>query len=380
MARSMSDTFPNLGLVLRPPRVLNELPLQYRWEFTRRHPYYLQFWQPALAYRTGKLAEPQEREFGKLANQILLGLGFTGNPLDPGSTADDVGFRQLGRVWKEGAVAPATFRAMASMMIMDLPSHTQLKIARLLEEAAGHGKNDGAGKYDTVNKLHDADDEGLDAMPPRPFVGININMPAKAITSAIGDLVRDWKRECGITESRRRYDTLDDCLRTWDLREGWTGEGYDVQRELTFNRMATELSVPKETLVSRYRTAFRFLFGHEYTFAIWYRIFVVVKLAGPFGQVALRRRKILSEKRAGGSVKVVPDTVLSGNSKSEEGSSLSADLAAPFIDAQDWVDLRMDVEERVKQGLSDDQIVAELESEYPNLIPDFVEYLRNRMT
>jgi hypothetical protein len=31
-------------LLLRPPAATLSLPLEYRWEFTRRHPYYLQFW------------------------------------------------------------------------------------------------------------------------------------------------------------------------------------------------------------------------------------------------------------------------------------------------------------------------------------------------
>ena len=64
-----------------------------------------------------------------------------------------------------------------------------------------------------------AEEAGLDASPRSPFVGINLNLPSKAITVAVAELVRGWKKEQGIKESRRRHDKLDDYVAAWDLRE-----------------------------------------------------------------------------------------------------------------------------------------------------------------
>ena len=40
-----ADFISKYGLVPRSRSELLDLPLQYRWEFTRRHPYYLLFWR-----------------------------------------------------------------------------------------------------------------------------------------------------------------------------------------------------------------------------------------------------------------------------------------------------------------------------------------------
>ena len=37
--------------LIRPTEVVRQLTVEFRWEFTRRHPYYLQFWQPAREFR-----------------------------------------------------------------------------------------------------------------------------------------------------------------------------------------------------------------------------------------------------------------------------------------------------------------------------------------
>jgi hypothetical protein len=55
----MSESAPNepdgatpiSHLLFRPIEVFNQLPVEYRWEFTRRHPDYLEFWRPAREFR-----------------------------------------------------------------------------------------------------------------------------------------------------------------------------------------------------------------------------------------------------------------------------------------------------------------------------------------
>lgn len=376
----MSNSPPTLGLLLRAPGVLNELPLAYRWEFTRRHPYYLQFWRLVHGYRSGEFTEPSHQIYGALATQILLGIGVSGDPPDPSLTIDDLGVRQLGEAWIGGAVAPATFRTMASMMIMDLPSHAQIQLAILLAESAGHKEGDVMSRFVTLNKLMNANEEGLDAAPVRPFVGINLDAPQKAITDAIATLVRRWKGEQGITESRRRPEKLSNYLRAWDLREGWTGEGYDVQRELPFVRVAAEMGSPLETAVSRYRSAFRLLSGYGYDIDIWIRLFAVLKLAERFGLRSLRRRRVLHERRSGGTLKMIPETILSSGSGMDGQSMLAGHADLGVQTATELIDLRLDVEELHNRGLSAEKIVEALEFEESEAGLSVVKYFLELMT
>src|SRR4051812_28018262 len=46
------------GFVIRSLDILRQLPVEYRWEFTRRHPYYLFFWESARNF----LVSPSEEQ------------------------------------------------------------------------------------------------------------------------------------------------------------------------------------------------------------------------------------------------------------------------------------------------------------------------------
>ena len=61
------------------------LPVEYRWEFTRRHPYYLSYWKAAAKYRTNPSDDPAHRLFEQIAVQILGGIGIARSeqPIDP---------------------------------------------------------------------------------------------------------------------------------------------------------------------------------------------------------------------------------------------------------------------------------------------------------
>ena len=90
-------------------QTLHLLPLKYRWEFTRRHPYYLQFWELAHRHYAGLLTDPQEARWGQLAAYILLGIGVSGDPPPPTSGPDALQLNQLASAWHDGAAAPLTY-------------------------------------------------------------------------------------------------------------------------------------------------------------------------------------------------------------------------------------------------------------------------------
>jgi hypothetical protein len=90
----------------------------------------------------------------------------------------------------------------------------------------------------------------------------------------MGKLIREWKQNSNIRETRRRPEMLEAYVNAWDLREGWTGDDYDVDREQTFAEIGRAIAESPQTAAGRYRSAFRLLCGHEYNFATWARRFV----------------------------------------------------------------------------------------------------------
>jgi hypothetical protein len=50
--------------------------------------------------------------------------------------------------------------------------------------------------------------------------------------------VHRWKKRRGLGRPKVHTEKLDAYLKVWDLREGWTGAGYDRAQELTLRRKA----------------------------------------------------------------------------------------------------------------------------------------------
>jgi hypothetical protein len=379
----MADTTGNnqaaitvAGLLVRPRHVLQGLPPEYRWEFTRRHPYYLINWEPAHRFHAGDLRDPREQDAGRLAVMVLLMLGVSADPPPPTSGPDALGIYQLASAWVGGAVAPVTLRGLANLLLAALPAETRRLVGQLLLDSAASGENEGLTRFDAMIRLTTAPDEALDLMPDGPVIGINVHAPQRAISEAVEQVVRDWKQRLEIPERRRRDEVLADYLAVWDLREGWVQGRYDVREELPFKAIAARLSVPLRTVADRYYTAFRLISGQKYSFENWARLFIIVKLAGPHGVEALLRRKTSSPERQSVAAPVPESVLRPGGQYEGRGSSLAdeADTSAEL----GGVELIMDVEELIGKGRSDEQIVRELEFEHPEAAVDLIQYIRRR--
>ena len=73
-----------LGIVARPPFQLRSLPVRFRWEATRRHPYYLDWSSGARAHHDNEPTQhPAEPLFRQAAVVVLGAIGVSGRPLDP---------------------------------------------------------------------------------------------------------------------------------------------------------------------------------------------------------------------------------------------------------------------------------------------------------
>ena len=316
------------GLLLRPPQTLHLLPLAYRWEFTRRHPYYLQGWDLAHRHHAGVLADPLAARYGRLAASILMGIGVSGDPPAPTAGADALGLNQLAAVWQEGAVAPLTYRA-AAMQLAELPRESRMAVSAILLNSCHAAEGERGDDFDAdrrrtlVMALVAAADPVLDRLPNRPFLGVNLFAPLRAIKQAVGSLVSEWKAAQNIGDRRRRPDMLDDYLRVWDLREGWTGGGYDPAREMSFHAIAANLKIPLATAGNHYDSAFDLLSGHPHTFGNWLRLFGVLKLTGRHGPACLGRRHVGGGSRKAGAVAEVAEATLGGWGEDRDGGLLA---------------------------------------------------------
>jgi len=373
MTQPASSENPSNSIIwVRQSRVLNAMPIEYRWEFTRRHPTYLSCWQKAHQFYLRTNPDPLEQKLAEAAMMMLLQLGVSTDPPPPFTSPEALQIGELGQKWEAGAIAPATYRDMAGELLMNLPSEARRLVGQILIESAEIPERQNDRLFDLMLRLMVLPEPSLDEVSKRPTVGINMQVPQRAIVAALEELIRDWKKEQQIDEIRRHESALKDYLRVWDLREGWVDNHYEIDRERTFQQIADQLSVPRRTAASRYYSAFRLICGHEHSFDNWVMLFSVVKLAIPGGARSLRRRKSVVPKResdAGGDELVNPVA-------SNGGHLGIGDRRISTHDASEVLDIITDVRELIKKGWSDEQIIDEMEFEQKEPAEKLIQTLR----
>lgn len=366
------------GPLLRPSGFLSDLPLEFRWEFTRRHPCYLLCWSGAHRYHAGEL-KGQEKRIGETMAGVLLGIGVGGDPPAPSASAADIGAHALGDALSCGAIAPVTFRAMAGNMMRSLSAETKVRLALLLAESAGCGDVENITHIDVTLRLLTAPESDLDAFSDRPIVGINIDASQRAIASAVGKLVREHKIKAGIPQRRRREDSLHDYLKIWDLREGWADGDYEIAREVSLTQIGRRLSLPLSTVFNRYCSAFFHVTGHRYDWVNWVRLFRGTKLATPDGVRSLRRRSGPGRRRGEGRPPVTESTLGAGADRAggREGAAFLATNIAGESDADVYF-LIEDIRELIRRGLDDQAILDEMQFTDAKAGRALVAYYRTR--
>lgn len=374
-----ANSAPHSFFLRRSSEIIQALPLEYRWEFTRRHPYYLWFWEAAARHRNHPSDDPTRRLADEAAILILQAINVADSmtPLDPRLGPEALGTNDLGGAWKGGAVAPAMFRTLAQMLLLALPKSQRMQLSRLLSESAEYDSQNAHQIYSIASRLSQLSDPVWDSYPNVPVVSINLQAPQRAITKAIVQLVGEWKEERGIPEHRRRDDKLEEYLRVWDLREGWADGNYDPSREKTFKVIAHETATPLSTVISRYRTAFHYLSGYTFTRELF------IRLMGPlkYSRYADGDKEGLLSRRPWRSpnLRPVAEGILVPHQADEESPRFLE--VAGIADSQiALVDLALDIESLLAQGLSEQAIIERLELTVPSLpsLKDFVAEILQR--
>jgi hypothetical protein len=373
---------PAPDIVARPPFQLRSLSIQYRWEVTRRHPYYQNIWQIAKAYhrnealgrRIAGMPAEVEGMFRQMAVIILGAIGVSGEPIDPGTEFTELGAEELLPPWLSGAVHPITLRGIAAILIAALPKETLGYVGlQLVEAGCDDRENEPPRRIGSLMNLASLDKPGLNSYPDEPIVSINPAASGRQISEAVSDLLKHWKKQRGLEEKRDRSDKYPDYLRVWDLREGWTGNAYDLLREKTLRQVAAELGLDLSTVNNQYRSAFELIIGQPYSPSMWFRVFAVNKFTdltgeGVVGPVTHHRPLVSPTRRP------VPESVLGCASKEGDSISLSAGVIAPQ-DTDTWA-----IGEQIRGLLNeepDDQRLADHLGLDHRAIPA-IAYLRER--
>jgi hypothetical protein len=251
-----------------------------------------------------------------------------------------------------------------------------VEVGRRLQECGTAAGQEPGDKYRFLADLQALRHPALEAFPQRPVIGINLEAPQRTIIQAVEQFVRQEKEQQGIKERRRRDDKLDEYLAVWDQREGWLEEGrYDHTRERTLQEIAKETKLPLSTAANRYRSAFRLIFGQDYSPALWARAMGLFKVSKWLSPVDLPRRTL---RRPWGEPlrREEPESVLRARGADPETPDLLN--TAGVLDAEaDYLTFISDIRQLLKEGRSDAEVVAALGMTSPKA-EEAVAYLRQR--
>lgn len=360
------------GFLPRPFFQLRSLPIRFRWEVTRRHPYYQTHWRRALDEHNRVTVDGGNVDHGQPSATAILGLiGVAGEPIDPAMEFPDPDLKGMKAGWLSDVIQPISYRGILGLLLCSVPKADLEEVGRLFSLA---GKEDTAegppNAAFALNELVTADRPSLNKYPDEPLVSINPAATKRQVGQSLKALLHAWKEERGLAEQRIRDDDYNELLQVWDLREGWSSGRYDRAADQSYLEIATKLGRPMATVVSQYRRAFDLITGYEFSPPKWATFFVAVKLQeltpGLLAKIH-RRQPLQSPVR-----RPVPEAVLSPKVQGAEQGLIQATLDRSS-DA-DFNQLITDLFELIARGKSD----AELGLRYPELPPELFVYLRIR--
>jgi hypothetical protein len=351
----------------RPEGQLQDLPFDYRWEVTRRHPYYQVWWRPAGRYFKG---EPSSSEDfpgqGQLAAAFLRLIGVIGEAPDPATDATTLSAAVGGNFYLGDTIQPLTLRQTAKLLIDALPTADRAFLGAVFsvsadQESAADGDNsEVARRLKAWAELSRIRSPALDRVPDAPLFYLHAAASQRAITRDAERYARHWKSRRNLAERRIRTEKFSGYLQAWDVREGWLDGSYDPSRELKFVRVARKLRVPLSTVFNRYRSGFRLITGHEFSPVLWWRVCGILKLALASGQTGRFASRLGGQRTSSRHRPPVPDSVVSPPALAGRGEGVVASAAIQESHEAD-VDLRLDLTELINKRLSDDEIARRLD-------------------
>ncbi|WP_437192471.1 hypothetical protein [Planctomicrobium sp. SH527] len=351
-ATSWSGPFTPLP---RPRGQFQSLPATYRWEVTRRHPYYQQAWELARRFfQQEPCPSPREQFFREYAVQVLGSIGVGRIPADPVLEFNQLGSEAAVESWLAGTIHPVSCRGLLGMLIAALPKETLAQIGlNLMRSFTGAGELDEK-KRTALLQLAQQNDPSLDDYVNVPVLTIAPSASLRALHRDLPRALQPWREGTDAGDHRNRTGKYCDYLKVWDLREGWRNGRYDNAAEMRLRDVAEQLKLSPGTVHNHYRSAFELITGHPYSPSLWLRVFGPRKLSGfteVVGRVAARRPHRSRIPRE------VPESVITpvqASSGFVQTNSIASGNEA-------FSDLLMDLRELVDQGLTNEEISERLE-------------------
>jgi DNA-binding CsgD family transcriptional regulator len=289
----------------------------------------------------------------------LDAIGVAVAPPDPATDFEQLGADSLNAAWQSGAIHPISLRGMAAVLLAWLPQETISALGAIMTQGSREDREgEPPHRIEAMIALQSLDKDGLNSFPDEPLVSINPAASGRQIGQAAAELLKDWKQERGLSERRDRAERYDDYLRVWDLREGWIGGQYDRERELRLRDVAERLGLSIQTAHSHYSSAFALIVGHGYSPELWHQLFGVLKKS----ELIDAQPGAVSQSRPSKSrtPRPVPETSLCPTSEEGRAQGVVSGAMAPGTGHGVW-ELTEDILTLVGRGLTDEQIVAELD-------------------
>ena len=358
-----------IDVVQRPNGHLQRLPIEIRWEATRRHPYYLVFWEKAKCYYQGDLGEPPESQLRHIAALMLMNIGVAFDPVDPATSADELVSEEIDPAWLRGSVQPLTFRSTVIMLLGGLPPAERALVGSILQVSGsreyakpGDDEQNSLQKQQALEQLTTLISPALDSFPDTPLYFIHMESAQRTIVKDVENLVNFWKKRRQIEKQTRFHaNKVPVYLDVWDRREGWTGSRYDLTQEQTLSRIAQALNVPISTIANRYKVAFEIITGHAFSPDLWRRLMAPIKLSKTLGDPeAILNSPIRRRLESATQHRPVPDSVVSPNTDDPRFPGVVAQ-GATTPDPTDELDWLFDIEDLTAAGLSDEEIQQRLD-------------------
>ena len=212
-----------------------------------------------------------------------------------------------------------------------------------------------------ISELDNLDLPGLSDLLDEPIVSINPAASVRQVQSDLNNAMMRWKADRGLSDSRPQASKYSDYLAVWDAREGFVGGLYVRSEESPLREIASAQKKSTSTVMNQYRSAFKLITGHEYSIENWLTIFGLFKYSRDLGEpgVATAGRPLNSRAAA----RDVPESVVSSSDELQG-------LGTRTSDVSEWREIVADINLRIDDGQSDEQIATEMRLKYPVIVSE----------
>ncbi|MCC9608237.1 hypothetical protein LOC68_00990 [Blastopirellula sp. JC732] len=365
------DEYPYFFLP-RPVGQLNSLPVELRWEVTRRHPFYISFWSAARDHFARVPNQSlQVQAVRQIAAGIVNAVGVTASVPDPRLSFEELDEATNRSSWLNRAITPVSCRGLLGRLLAILPPAEFLDVMSRITNAMQAESDEISQRYAGLLEMQSIEGT-LDFGGPEPLVSINPRLANGIIQRDLDNLLEEWRDRLEITVGRDRSDSIPDFLQVWDSREGWREGAYHSEEEHTLKEVAQLLDISESNANSRYRRAFELITGYEYSPTMWVRFMGIVKIS----QVSLKRlgRVARSRPLKERGPREVPESTLASSGDSRGViNGLSEQVVQDNIEIRD---LMIDISEWAEAGLTDAEIHDKLKISED--ISDVIQFIRTR--